>query len=569
MIPHIFFSFLIVLQGKSVWCDSNVNDQVASFLHDNGFRFITLNGLFTWHHDQKLFDALRKHVYIRAHAETSRTACSDIDVQVFVVRSLHEISSKMLEQVSKNNVQRTLILSQTSLNAIENLELRQKLQSMNCNSLFYLATMNKDTVLWHQLFTMKGGYSLTNLAFHSGSHLISEQYDLNGLTIHSISGSWAPYMIIDKCDEQGKHCNFNSGYLVDFMNIMAEKFNFSYESVKEPNGDWGTVPKSGPLNLSGEWGGVMGNVVNGRFDMSMSPWLMGIERHELLQFALVIKSRPILVWEPRYPEVDFGLFIRPITYDSWMLILLLMFVVLSFMGLTSIFLPSLNDSEGRKLVMTTMYYFFVLINAFYGGALTMFFTSTITLPFETLRDVMKSNPEWKLLFMKGQEAFFAYPAFQGDTDYLHYWNYAKVNAKDASFSRINEGLERLKLGKTVIFLDESMLKGYLKNNPSHVQNLEIFWQGENKFMGIIFPLNSPLVPMFQKGAVMLRETGLMDILINRWQDHNMNEHSLTSTMVLGSGHTILVFVIMLSIYVLCLLLFWGEIAYSYITRIRS
>ena len=88
------------------------------------------------------------------------------------------------------------------------------------------------------------------------------------------------------------------------------------------------------------------------------------------------------------------------------------------------------------------------------------------MPFETLKDVMKYNPEWKLLFMTGQEAAFAYPALQGDTDYLHYWNYAKVNVKEASFSSINEGLERLKHGKTVIFLDKSMLKGYLKNNPT-------------------------------------------------------------------------------------------------------
>ena len=29
------------------------------------------------------------------------------------------------------------------------------------------------------------------------------------------------------------------------------------------DGDWGMIPKAGPYNMSGEWGGVMGDVING------------------------------------------------------------------------------------------------------------------------------------------------------------------------------------------------------------------------------------------------------------------------------------------------------------------
>ena len=171
--------------------------------------------------------------------------------------------------------------------------------------------------------------------------------------------------------------------------------------------------KSGPFNQSGEWGGVLGDVVMGRFDMSLTPWTWLHKRRDILQFVLMIKQNRILVWEPHNPDVDFGLFLRPITSESWLAILTTGFVIISCIVFVKTSVPLLSDhSEGSKLMIVTFYYFFVLINAFYGGALTMFFISTVTIPFENLRDVLRSHPEWQLKFMKGNDANFAYPALQ-------------------------------------------------------------------------------------------------------------------------------------------------------------
>ena len=56
--------------------------------------------------------------------------------------------------------------------------------------------------------------------------------------------------------------------------------------------------------------------------------------------------------------------------------------------------------------MICSFYFFILINTFYGGAMTMFFTSEITLPFETIRDVMRTYPTWNLMVNTGNEAIY-------------------------------------------------------------------------------------------------------------------------------------------------------------------
>ena len=63
--------------------------------------------------------------------------------------------------------------------------------------------------------------------------------------------------------------------------------------------------------------------------------------------------------------------------------------------------------------------FFVLLNAYYGGALTMFFVSEPTLPFNTLRDVLKAFPSWNFVFIDGLDNYFKMPADQVDTIVLY------------------------------------------------------------------------------------------------------------------------------------------------------
>ncbi len=46
-----------------------------------------------------------------------------------------------------------------------------------------------------------------------------------------------------------------------------------------------------------------------------------------------------------------------------------------------------------QIASTAGWYFFTLLNAYYGGALTMFFTSEVALPFDNVREVNKSQPD--------------------------------------------------------------------------------------------------------------------------------------------------------------------------------
>ncbi len=49
-----------------------------------------------------------------------------------------------------------------------------------------------------------------------------------------------------------------------------------------------------------------------------------------------------------------------------------------------------------KLSSTVFWFFFVLINIWYGGGLTMYFVAPPSIPFNTLREGLQRYPQWKL-----------------------------------------------------------------------------------------------------------------------------------------------------------------------------
>ena len=58
-----------------------------------------------------------------------------------------------------------------------------------------------------------------------------------------------------------------------------------------------------------------------------------------------------------------------------------------------------SNSDSFQIASLSGWFFFVLLNAFYGGALTMFFVSLPTLPFEDIISVLQAYPDWKLVFL--------------------------------------------------------------------------------------------------------------------------------------------------------------------------
>ena len=103
---------------------------------------------------------------------------------------------------------------------------------------------------------------------------------------------------------------------------------------------------------------------------------------------------------------------RPFRPDAWQVLGLVILACLLMIVLPRKIIKNYQSTQSCIIVATTSWFLFVLINSYYGGALTMFFVSEITLPFETIKDALKVFPEWKILYQSGNDALFDLPASQ-------------------------------------------------------------------------------------------------------------------------------------------------------------
>ena len=210
-------------------------------------------------------------------------------------------------------------------------------------------------------------------------------------------------------------------------------------------------------------------------------------------------------------------------------------VVVMCIFITYFVIPDAESTSGHKIMAFSIWTFFVAINAYYGGALTMFFTSTVTIPLETRRDVMRAHPDWNLIFKDGTEINFLTFILQGDPDFIEYWKRDQADPTETRVGSIKEGLDRIAKEQEVFFIDDGQLKGWLRANPFHAQRLDIFGHEMPTYDSLLFPLNSPLVPMFQSATFTLREQGTEYALIKRWFGEDINEEWIVEKTTLRPG----------------------------------
>ena len=156
----------------------------------------------------------------------------------------------------------------------------------------------------------------------------------------------------------------------------------------------------------------MGDVVKGKYPLSLNSWRWFSERDPILDHIPVVRETFLLATIPRPKKVDFNLYSRPFTKEAWQAVLF--FIIIGVTGLTAnqFIMIRYKTELSRRIMMFSVWAFFLLCHAHYGGALKMFFASDVSLPFETIRDVLKMIPDWTIICVNGLEAFFKLRAEQ-------------------------------------------------------------------------------------------------------------------------------------------------------------
>ena len=483
------------------------------------------------------------------------------------VLSKQNIFQMHLEHIGKHKIRKTILLFVDHFDSNQESELNDALNNLVIgNAWFTVLYQNHSNVTKYQnVFSLSNNTkTLVQDIKLTKTNQMVENYDLEGLKVYSNSLSWAPYFKISNCKNMhnsdfAKDCEM-SGYLNDILNAMGNIVNFTWTSHVPTDGSWGTMDENGVWVT-----GPMGTVINGEYHMTISSWSWSFERNSLMDFVSVGGNEFFaLALTPQAAELDFGLFIRPFQDEAWLLILASIMMIVITIVVPYSLLSYYEQTESFKLASLFSWLFFLLINAYYGGALTMFFIGEITLPFNSIEDVMRSYPDWNLKYRVGNDIFWKVKAKAGDPLYSEFWERVPSNQEEYTFQNLEEGLNLIKNERSVIHIGEGDLKSFFKNNPFHQQNLKVFAKSQPQPAGIVVELNSPLTPILRAASTALAEAGIKDALIEEWEGVSIPQNTEVETMVLTNGQTILIFLVILMSFGCSILILFCEIKYKII-----
>ena len=549
---------------------------LANFCSNNGMFFLSLTTTdekpLLQNEAQKAFVALQKHeLRVRRLSYNKLYPELNFNLDTLILLTEKKILSEpfrfqmYLEHIGNHKIRKTILVFIDHFDSNEESKLNDALNNLvTGNAWFILLYQNSIMTKYRNILSLPNNTkTLVQDMKLNERNQMAEIQDLEGLELYSNTLSWEPYFMISNCDDMGKDCKMR-GFLNDFMNVMGNMINFTWTSHAPPDGSWGIVDENGVWTT-----GPMGSVIKGEYHMSISLWLWKFERFGLMDFVSVHPSSYVLALTPQPAEVDFGLFIRPFQEDAWLLIFCFVIMILTTIVVPYSLLTYYDHTEGFKLTSLTSWLFFVIINAYYGGALTMFFTSELTLPFNSMEDVMRSYPDWNLKFLNGNEPHFITKAKSGDPLYSEFWKRVTIRREEQTFQNLEEGLNMIKKDRVVIHIGEGRLISYFEANPFHQQRLKVFARSRPQPQGLIVQLNSPLKPILQAASNALTEAGIKDALLKEWEGASIPQNEEVETMVLTNGQVILSFLFILAIFGCSILILFCEISHKMVTNSKK
>ena len=398
-----------------------------------------------------------------------------------------------------------------------------QMKSKKKNSYFYwIYPIGKKSskMSFNRVLTLENVFQVivNGVKFNDFGHM-KEDYNLQGLKILSTTVSWPPYIYLnEECKQQKFDPNACKpfGHLVDVINAISRVTNLTWECHADPFDNYGTAPISGPANTSGEWGGVVGNVFRGEYHFSMSTWVWNEERQDMFDFATILTDQPVLAITMKEQDIDYELFTRPFSRGAWLIIALTITLLLSILFIPLLISSKFEKTNSYRLVQSIAFLFFMLIEIYYGGALTMFFASSPVLPFKTITDVIRGYPGWQLMMLSGNDVYYVYKVQEGDPDYKAFWERVKNTPEDTVVNSIDEGMNKVLNGFNVVHATQGVIKGWMNKNAEESKKITLFGRGRPSFYTLITTNNSPLSRIFRSVTSKLIEFGIMNRISAKW-----------------------------------------------------
>ena len=464
-----------------------------------------------------------------------------------------EITTSTLEQLSANTAcseHYTLLLVPLGNFTWETAE--KRLSMLRKHQVFFmLFNADSDKFLRVQTFRKTSSVIKQALSFDGSSVDQGLQFDLKQEPIWHMNLDWVPFVSLYNCNNALKNCQAK-GILVDTFALLEKLYNFTFIHDREPNNNWGTELVD---NFSV---GVFGALTDGdNYDLTMGPWSYSIIRYAYLDSpnAILVSSNRMVANLGLTP-IDITLFLRPFTPLAWAIC-----VVVTILVLGSILLI---DQFGKfwsvRIVTICGWIFFVLVNAFYGGALTMFFSVSSVIPFQSVEEGLKDHSGWNLFIVAANTFYFKmYRTQDGTIGGLRHLKDELEIVPD-----LKSALEKVVNDPGSFFVEDIWrFSYYMTTVPvAGSENVRTFGEYLEQKWHSLLPKNSPYTKMFRTGMEKLKQSGAIEQLKIKYFGSEVFKNLINNKQSLNGGHVALIFIVLSWTYLICLFLFLGEFLYK-------
>ena len=467
-------------------------------------------------------------------------------------------------------------------------QMKRSLNALSKNSLFYWVynspyTLNEKkstSMIWNQVITLINYKKavINRLRFNPTNDQLIEEYNMQGTHLFSTTTTFPPYtnmpIACRECRPMKRcpQCKM-TGMVADLLNIVGRKMNFTWESHENPENKVGSSPVSGPANASGAWEGTLGDIFYGDYQMSADAWNEKLERSDMFDFVSFVSDRTILTLIPQAASLDLWLFTRPFRNEVWGVIGLITVVIIIIFVAPYYISKRLTTTSGHRMIESIGWLFFLLISVYYDGALTMFFSTEVSISFNTIRDVIRAYDDWKLMMMDGNEVHFIYYVQDGDPDFVAFWDRKLNKPEETMYGSPEQGIEIMQTDRVVLHIQESSLKGHLVNNPSDGFGMKLFGASKPKYFNFMLNNNSPIGPMLRSGLQQLAESGVMTHVEIKWTGKDIGSDTSTNLdqtlMLLTPRQLVFVFFVLLCFVIIALVILAVELIIGSFNRMKT
>ena len=390
-------------------------------------------------------------------------------------------------------------------------------------------------------------FRLENRALLEEYDSSSKWNDLRGATFHAGSIEWRPYAVLDGCRESTNDVCRVSGILPEMMLVIQRRFNFTLITRREISGNFGEMPPSHHHNNQraddnvNNATGLLGRTLSGDVDLALSFWMATLERRRYLDVSVSFEStvHECFIKVDNEGMFDLFLLLKPFKPLVWALIAAFSAVsgILTWLG------GKMRAESGVNMSGIASGSCLTLLLAYYGGALTMFLSSTPNWPFTTVRDALLLFPVWKPI-VAGIVVIPLLTAVAPEMALQLEQSKEDLVAKD-----MKHFAEMFAEGEKRFAFAHSVSMGAILAAPG-LDVLRIPCSDIRVSHSLLLPKNSPLTPILNDGIRRAAESGIMTQIMGKWKKKVIPEDvSPSPVFSLSFEHTALLFILLLASFV--------------------